>query len=369
MSFNIIRGDIINIKAEAIVRMADQDPEADVRSDEKFYGAAGRFRLSRVRKKIGIIAAGEAVYTPAFRLKAKYIIHTVCPVWTGGDSGEPETLSGCYRNSLLTAQRLKCKSIAFPLIDSEDKGFPRSLVLDAVLEEFRSFLKNNDMDIILVVPERVTIGLSETLSVNVESYIGDNYIYRRRFEDYSCESESMHKDSEPITGSHKPYVFRKTRRLSAARDDMILSESDSLSDVCYAPSVLGECQESKRKKSLEDIVLKVGENFREMLFRLIDERGLSDSEVYKKANIDRKLFSKIRCNEDYIPKKQTVLAFVFALELNLDETVDLISRAGMALSPGSKFDLILSYCIENGIYDLFEVNSLLFEYGQPLLGE
>ena len=123
-----------------------------------------------------------------------------------------------------------------------------------------------------------------------------------------------------------------------------------------------------KPKHVYDDAEKPAETFQKMLLRKIDEKGLSDVEVYKKANLDRKLFSKIRCNEDYIPKKKTALALCAALELNLDETKDLLLRAGIALSPAFRQDRIFRYCIEHKIYDIFEINEILFYYGEPLLG-
>ncbi len=136
--------------------------------------------------------------------------------------------------------------------------------------------------------------------------------------------------------------------------------------------VLGQKKSSLRKLSLRDrlvgLMAKKEDSFQERLLHLIDERGLTDAEVYKKANIDRKLFSKIRCNADYTPKKKTALALAIALRLDLDETMDLLQRAGMAFSPNSKFDLIVEYCIENHMYNIYDVNILLFEFDQPTLG-
>lgn len=345
MPFKIVRDDIIHITADAIVNTADPRPLAGGGAEADIYKAAGRWRLLRARKKIGELAPGEAAATSAFRLEAKYVIHTVGPVWRGGDKREEELLASCYRKSLLLAQQLKCKSIVFPLISSGANGFPGQKALDIALREFRDFLDTEDMDITLAVYNKKAFELSKERFPGIDSYIDDNYIFRKQ-------------------GSAQGLFAGRI-----CREDSFLREAED--SVCMAPTIAGDFGASRRenKKSLKSIMKNVGEDFRTMLFRLIDERGLTDAQVYKKANLDRKLFSKIRCGDHYIPGKQTVLALVFALELNMDETVDLISRAGMALSPGSKFDLILSYCIENGIYDLFDVNSLLFEYDQPGLGE
>lgn len=134
----------------------------------------------------------------------------------------------------------------------------------------------------------------------------------------------------------------------------------------YQPSESLVCMQSDRR--LEDLVAQTTETFQQALFRMIDERGLKDSEVYKRANMDKKLFSKIRSNADYQPKKITAISLALALRLNLDETRDFIGRAGFALTHTSKFDIIIEYFIENKNYDLFEINQVLFAFGEPLIG-
>ena len=122
------------------------------------------------------------------------------------------------------------------------------------------------------------------------------------------------------------------------------------------------------KRSLEDVVKQVSETWSESLLRMITEKGYTDTEVYKRANIDRKLFSKIRSNKDYKPKKPTALAFALALKLNVDETKDFLGRAGYALSKSSVSDLIVEYFIDNGVYDIMTINLALYEHNEPLLG-
>ena len=136
-----------------------------------------------------------------------------------------------------------------------------------------------------------------------------------------------------------------------------------------APMEMAPMEDACEQRSLEDVVRNISDTWQESLFRIIDEKGLADTDVYKKAGIDRKLFSKIRSNKDYKPKKDTAVVLALALELNLDETRDILGRAGYALSPSSISDLIIEYFITNEIYDLYTINLALFEHKQPLLSE
>lgn len=324
MPFQIIRHDITRVPADVIVNTANPDPIIGRGTDAAIYSAAGYERLLKERMKIGKIGVGEVSVTEAFDLPAKYIIHTVGPVWQGGDHGEYEALSSCYRKSLLLAKQLGCESIAFPLISSGNYHFPKDKALETALREIRSFLDENDMSVTLVVFDKRTYELSAELMDGIRTFIDEKYV-----------------EFHP--------------KLSA-----------SVSEMQTQSIPMPEAKKKQRK--LHDLKRKVGENYQECLFRLIDERGLTDAEVYKRANIDRRLFSKIRSNPEYHPKKQTAIALAMALELNMDETIDLIGRAGIALSDASLFDLIIQYCIENRIYDLFTVNSILFDNDQILLG-
>lgn len=484
MPFKIIRNDITKVRADAIVNTANPEPFFDRGTDQAIYQAAGREKLLRERKKIGRIAAGEVAVTPAFNLHAKYIIHTVGPVWVDGNHRELELLASCYRKSLLIARQLECRSIAFPLISTGVYGFPKDKALDIALGEFSSFLAPSDdaadgvsdpgseeeMDITLVVFDRKAFDLSSNLAAGVEQYIDENYVDARHIEEYgtsypyrkegnSAASERRRRSvferlsfgkrqpGRPVSGTSSEYgtgaavppswgqreespgdylheenlieenlpeenlleknifeekppekdIFEGDLPEGDLLEGDLLEEdffhadsvqeplqhiesphkpfqrAESLQDVSspYAenrkgsrPSVTGGMQ----ARSLQDVISQAGETFQESLLRMIDERGLDDTQVYKRANIDRRLFSKIRSNKEYNPKRQTAVSLALALELNMDETRDLLGRAGIALSCSSKFDLIISYCIQNGIYDIIRINAILFDYGQPLLG-
>lgn len=368
MPFRIIRNDITKVKADIIVNSANPEPVQGGGADYAIYEAAGREKLLEERRMIGKIGTGEAVVTKAFELPAKYIIHTVGPVWEGGDRGEEEKLASCYRKSLLLADQLSAESIAFPLISSGIYGYPRDRALRTALDEIGRFLESHDMDVILVVYDKSSFELSGRLSSDVRQYIDDHYV-----EDHYRESvlpEARRRPFHDNIVGHAPAESsrRKRRKIFESPSKPAASEhaphGPAPEDIT---SVTEEAAAPYPSLNLDHLVSQVGESFQERLLHLIDEKGLTDVEVYKKANMDRKLFSKIRCKPDYSPKKRTALALAVALELDLKETQDLIGRAGMAFSPSSPFDLIVEYCIQKKIYDIYEINAILFEYDQPLL--
>ena len=370
MPFSIIRNDITKITADAIVNSANPMPVCGGGAEAAIYAAAGREKLLKARVRIGELEPGEAAATKAFGLRARHIIHTVGPVWQGGTAGELEVLADCYRHSLGLARDLGCGSIAFPLISTGTYGFPKDKALSTALNEIKAFLEKHDMEITIVVFDRSSYETAFDYEDDVKAYIDEKYAV-----------EHAPKGRRRLDAAHvmenRPQFYGNAKmpagKLSEDESYEALLEETAVQaarpQASYSAAKAAARPEPKaKKKSLKDIVQHVGENFQECLLRLIDERGLTDTAVYKKANLDRKLFSKIRCTRNYTPSKRTAVALAIALTLNLDQTVDLLGRAGIALSPGSKFDLIIEYCIENGIYDIYEINALLFEYGEQLLG-
>ena len=329
MPFEIVRNDIVNMKVDAIVNTANPRPIIGAGTDKAVYDKAGE-RLLLARKEIGDIAIGEAAITPAFDLDANYVIHTAVPIWRDGKSSEEALLASCFKNSLRLAKEKECESIAFPLISTGSYGFPKPLALQIAVREISSFLMENEMQVYLVVFEKQSFELSEKLFKSVSSYIDANYV-----------SDKMNLE----------YGTSKLRRFDY--EEMLLRESSY--------------EITSKMSNLDGMLNDLDKGFSETLLYLIDRAGKKDSEIYKKANVDRKLFSKIRNNADYRPSKATAIAFAIALELDLDETSDLLSRAGYALSQSSKFDVIVKYFIENKKYDIFELNSVLFEFDQPLI--
>jgi len=352
MPLKIVRNDIAKVKADAIVNSANKNPICGGGAEYSIYKAAGRAELLAAREKVGPLRVAEIAVTPAFALNAKYIIHTVGPRWNDGESGEINALASCYRGALEKAKELACKSIAFPLISSGVFKFPKDSALKIALKVIGEFLATNEMDVLLVVFDRKSLEVSEDLYSDIHAYIDDNYV-NDRYEDVRAYT------SDPRNKEWKRNF--ETERFAVEDCLFELSEKQSCLS-CARPA------DPIRKEKIEDILAKTGETFCDKLFALIREKNQDDVEVYKKANIDRKHFSKIRSNVNYKPTKKTALALAIALQLDIDETKDLLARAELALSPSNKGDLIVSYFIERKKYDIWEINSMLFKFGQPTLG-
>jgi O-acetyl-ADP-ribose deacetylase (regulator of RNase III) len=330
MPLTIIRNDITKVAAEAIVNPANNSLKKGGGVCGAIFAAAGVEKLQPACDKIGGCETGQAVLTPAYNLPAKYIIHTVGPIWRGGGAHEAERLTSCYANSLKLAHEWKCKTIAFPLISSGGYGYPKAAALQVAVAAISDFLFQHDLAVYLVAYDKEAFGLSEKLFADVRSYIDNNYV--------------------------KDYLNAHPRREFEADERLRLEEAERLR------------RNLPRKRNLNDVVSQLDESFSQTLFRLIAEKSRTEVETYKKANIDRKLFSKIRTDKAYTPSKATALALAIALGLNLDETRDLLAKAGYTLSPSRKFDLIVEFFIEEGRYNIFEINEALFAFDQPLLG-
>lgn len=337
MPFEIVRNDIVNMRVDAVVNTANPNPVIGSGVDSGIHKKAGH-ELLVARQKIGCIDFGDAAITPGFDLDARYVIHTVGPVWEDGSHREEQILSSCYRNSLTLAKEHECESIAFPLIATGNYGFPKPLALQIAVREISTFLLENEMQVYLVVFGKEAFALSEKLFKSVNSYIDENYIRSKKLDEYGTES---------MYGSRL-----ETRRI----------REQECADMSVGAAIPMDSDDWGQ------LINDLDAGFSETLLQLIDRTGKKDSEIYKKANVDRKLFSKIRNNMDYRPSKTTALAFAFALELDVEETKDFISRAGFALSHSSKFDVIVEYFLVNRNYNVFELNEVLFAFDQPLIG-
>ncbi len=340
MPLEIVRNDITKMQVDAIVNTANPRPVVGGGVDRAIHKAAGP-ELLEARKKLGDIATGKSVITSAYKLKARFVIHTVGPVWQDGEHGERELLASCYENSLQLASEHGCNSIAFPLISAGVYGCPSEIAIAAAAQAIRDFLLVNEMEVYLVVFDHQSFKISTSLFEDVQSYLNARYIEELLDEEYRGD-------------------FRERRR--AFQQPVYRGEEDA----CALPVAMESA--ARKARSLKDLLDEVDDTFSEALLRLIAAKGKTDPEVYKRANIDRKLFSKIRNNANYQPRKSTALALAVALELNLDETKDFIGRAGYALSHSSKADIIVEYFIQKGEYDIFSINDTLFAFQQPLLG-
>ncbi len=333
MPLEIVRNDITKMKVDAIVNAANESLLGGGGVDGAIHRAAGPELLAECRTLHGC-RTGSAKMTKGYKLPAKYVIHAVGPVWYGGLYGEKKLLESCYRTSLELAKEQGCESVAFPLISAGVYGYPKDKAIRVAMDTITAFLTENDMTVYLVIFDRSTFRISTKLFSAIQEYIDDRYV-------------DLHRDSRSIC----------LRRMQQAQ---------TMEDSCYemaAPMAM-PC----KAMSLDDALQDIDEGFSEMLLRKIDEKGMKDSACYKKANIDRKLFSKIRSDKHYKPSKPTVLAFAIALELPLSEAKDMLQKAGFALSHSNKFDIIVDYFIQNGKYDIFEINEALFAFDQSLLG-
>lgn len=342
MPLQIVRNDITKIKCDAIVNAANNTLLGGGGVDGAIHRAAGKGLLKEC-STLGGCLTGEAKITGGYNLPSKYVIHTVGPIWNGGRSGEKELLYSCYKNSLALAKENGCESVAFPLISAGAYRYPKDEALKVAIDAISEFLKDNDMLVLLVVFDKASFSISKKLKKDVQSYIDDNYVDEN--------------------------IISRRRNLFGGRKSASFFDENMMEEAVPMASAMMEmpCADYS-KMSLDDELKSLDESFSEMLIRKIDEKGMKDSECYKKANIDRKLFSKIKNDKNYKPSKTTAIAFAIALELPLSEAKDMLLKAGFALSHSSKFDVIVEYFIKNGNYDIFEINEVLFEFDQNLIG-
>ena len=344
MPFLMIRNDITKVAADAIVNPANRNLLQGSGTSRAIYHAAGEQELTAACETIGHCDLGKAVCTPAFGLPATYIFHAVCPAWHGGGFGEAEQLVGAYYSALELAAEYHCESVAFPLLSSGNYGCPKEQAFRIAVDTITQYVMEHDLTVYLVLYDRDSLAVSRKLFASVEEYIDDHYVAQ----------------------NDESYGSGRRRREWAERRWRLEEEAAPTSDAVAAPPPPAAAPMAAR--SLESLMDNLGESFSTRLLRLIDERGLKDSTVYKQSNISRQHFSKIQCNRDYNPKKKTVLAFAVGLHLSEDETIDLLKSAGYAFSDGSKRDWIERYCLEHKIYNINQVNTLLFEHDQEQLG-
>lgn len=345
MPFKIVRNDITKMNTEAIVNTANDHATVGTGCDSAVYRAAGYEELLRYRtEKIGFVPEGEAFITPGFKLSAKYIIHAVSPLYRGGDRGEESKLRSCYRRSLQLARENNIRSIAFPLIGTGGFGYPKEEGMRIAADEINAFLFGNDMMIYLVVFDAGSTRLGEKLYPDLEAYIDRHYVERRWTEEYKFPCDASVSAPMPAPARARPKIFKLSSPGSAFLDF-----------------------EGRHESRLNERMKHLSDTFSQYLMYLIREKGMENAEVWKRAIVDKKVFSKMKNNPDYHPQKLTALCLCVGAQLNLDEAKDLLARAGYALSPCDKTDIIFSYFIENGIYDMIELDIQMEEHGLPCI--
>ena len=348
MPLHLISDDITKINADAIVTAARPSLKRGGGVRAAIFRAAGADELQKACNILAPIQAGEAVITNAFGLQAKHIVHTVHPAFHLGKVKAASLLRACYENSLRLAKEHGCKSIAFTLIPGGLFGFRKSENLAVATEAISDWMMRNDMDVSIVFSDKRSFAPQKEQLTEVKRFIEGHY--RSEANMFAVYSASSSRRKGRI-GRYQPK--RKERHLTkeaAAQKSYVTMEPVDAT------------------ATISEIIGNLDEPFSEMLLRFIDAKGKTDVEVYKRANIDRRLFSKIRTGSGYMPSKKTIVALAVALELTLPETRALLERAGYALSRSVIFDVIVEYFISHGQYDIFEINNVLFQYDQPLLG-
>ena len=375
MPITIVRNDITKMKVDAIVNAANTDLLAGGGVCGAIFSAAGAEKLQRACDELAPIQTGGAVITKGFALPARHIIHTAGPIYRDGKHNEEALLRACYKNSLDVAKKNSCESIAFPLISSGIYGYPKEEALGVATRAISEWLMGDDMDVSLVVFDKAAFTLSNELLGGVKAFISENYVeeHEATYGRSRLAEEQRTFDSAAQKFTHdKAGAIPLAQRAPGTPGKPPGQSPGTLDSMARAPR---SSPQPSPQPSLQPTAAGLGnlagsldEPFSATLLRIIDAKGKTDVEVYKRANLDRKLFSKIRKGKGYMPSKKTAVALALALELSLSETRDLLQRAGFALSRSVMFDVIVEYFITRSSYDVFEINNVLFEYDQPLLG-
>lgn len=371
MAFRIVRNDITKMNTEAIVNTANDQAAVGTGCDSAVYKAAGHDELLAYRKeKVGYVPEGEVFITPGFGLAAKYIIHAVSPLYMGGGEGEEDKLRSCYRKSLHLAREKGIRSIAFPLISTGGFGYPKEEGMRIAVDEISAFLLNSEMEVFLVVFDDRAKDLGSRIYPDLEEYIDRNYVEEKREEEYG---RVLYSASAPASAGRPENIRREGTRFGSIfrrknKADSVSSASQSkVSEPDYAATDSSLDFYDEHESKLEERMSHISDTFSQYLMDLIQEKQMKNADVYKRAIVDKKTFSKIKNNENYHPQKLTALCLCVGAMLNLDESKDLLARAGYALSPCDKTDIIFSYFIENEIYDMIELDIQLEEHGLPCI--
>lgn len=388
MPFSIRQANIATVSADVIVNAANEHLLEGGGVCEAIFAGAGPRSMRQACSAIGYCSTGHVVTTPGFDLPCRWVVHAVGPVWRGGGNGEEALLRSCYRSVFAEVSRLGAHSVALPLISAGIYGYPVDQAARVAREEAAAFLERaDDVDVMLVVLDRSQLKTAVDRSGALRRLVDETLAPRTEpllVPPPSCAGE---KDGRVRTfsgfcthcGSRLPDGVRFCTNCGAPVAETEMFSAPMASAPCPAPpasksrGLLGRLSDlprgsARRFDGLNDALRNLDASFSATLLALIDERGLTDAQVYKRANISRQLFSKIRSNRDYRPTKPTAVALGLALRLSMDELQQLLARAGLTLSHSSAFDVIVEFFVQGGEYDIFLINEALFAYDQPLLG-
>lgn len=381
MPLKIVRNDITKMNTEAIVNTANVLPLVGEGCDFAVYMAAGYDALLEYRtSNIGQVKEGDVFLTPGFQLPAKYIIHAVSPLYLDGEEGEETLLRSCYQKSLELAKAKGIKSIAFPLISTGSFGYPKEEGMRIAVDEISQFLLQNQMDVRLVVFDEVSTTLGKNLFDELEAYIDQNYVQKKAGFEYKNPepflrglASSLHLNvgrnalpesarcSEPCLPSENISKEEDFTDYGELKASSMCFDSDEASSLDEEDALL------ELDQKLEERLSHVTDTFSEYLLYLISQKGMKNADVYNRAVVDKRLFSKIKKNKDYHPEKIKALCLCVGAKLSLDETKDLLQRAGYALSPCDLTDIIFSFYIEHEHYDVIDIDIQLEEHGLPCI--
>lgn len=421
MPLKIVRNDITKMNTEAIVNTANAQPTVGPGCDAAIYEAAGLNQLLKYRQeKVGFVAEGDVFLTPGFQLPAKYIIHAVSPLYIDGEHGEEDLLRSCYRKSLALAKEKQVQSIAFPLIATGGFGYPKEEGMRIAVDEINAFLLANLMDITLVVFDTEATRFGENIYPELQAYIDYNYVVEKSQEEYSARyyassynenprskapdrrwfglrerfskkdrtdvkagaaprmSQTMSTMSEPMPTMAEPMPMMAEPRRGTAdtpgkreRTDYSC-ETNELDSLCEkeefdSTSSWDEDVIDTLNQKLDERLAHRADTFSEYLLYLIDSKGMKNVDVYKRAIVDKRYFAKLKNNKDFHPEKLKALCLCVGAQLSLDETKDLLARAGYALSPADMTDIIFSFYIEHKHFDVIDIDIQLEEHGLPCI--
>ncbi len=337
MPFSIVRNDIARVRADVLVNAANERLAAGGGVCGAIFDGAGAREMAAACAQIGRCPTGSAVVTPGFDLPCRWVVHAVGPIWRGGTHGERELLRSCYRSVFAEVERLGATSVAFPLISAGIFGYPVRKALDVARAEVSAFLDDHpDVEVTLVVFTRDVVAQGVALLGELREYVDDAYV------------------------DNSPHLYDRSAELR----ELCVPEAYPTAAPAPAPTPSAPVTPDE----LAERLAHLDASFSDALLALIDERGLTDAQVYRRANLSRQLFSKIRSKPDYRPSKPTAVALALALGLTLPQTQELLAHAGLTLSRSSKFDVIVEFYLARGVHDVMTVNEALFAFDQPLLG-